>query len=124
MLTRLNGPGGLYNLGNVLGFSAGLLIAFVGAYESANSVENILSIGMRYVAGSPAAVALSIATVIFFLSGEVYHRAWSNGYPPDAKLTKLGDLSSGFGAIALRAGLYLLGNPLLAATSGLPLAAG
>jgi len=39
-------------------------------------------------------------------------------------LTQLGDLSSGFGAIALGAGLYLLGNPLLAATSGVLHAAG
>src|SRR5208283_3971873 len=69
-------------------------------------------------------VALAIATAIFFWSGEVYHRAWSNGYPPDQKMTQLGDLSSGFGAIALGAGLYLLSNPLLAATSGFLHAAG
>ena len=78
---------------------------------------------MRYVAGvrppSP-----TIATAIFFGSGEAYHRAWSNGYPPDTKLTQIGDLFSGFGAIALGLGLYLLGNPVLAATSGLLHAAG
>jgi hypothetical protein len=39
-------------------------------------------------------------------------------------LTQLGDLSSGFGAIALGAGLYLLSNPLLAATSGVMHAVG
>ena len=121
---RLNGPGGLYNLGNALGFGAGLLVAFLGASESADSFSNVLSVGMRYVAGSPAAVALTVATAIFFWSGEIYHRAWSNGYPPDPRLTQLGDLSSGFGAIALGAGLYLLGNPLLAATSGVLHAAG
>ena len=121
---RLNGPGGLYNLGNALGFGAGLFVAFLGTSESADSFSNVLSIGMRYVAGSPAAVALTIATAIFFWSGEVYHRAWSNGYPPDPKLTQLGDLLSGFGAIALGAGLYLLGNPVLAATSGVLHAAG
>src|SRR5208283_4311343 len=58
---RLNGPGGLYNLGNALGFGAGLLVAFLGTSESANSFSNVLSIGMRYVAGTPAAVALTIA---------------------------------------------------------------
>jgi hypothetical protein len=112
------------NLGNALGFGAGPFVAFLGTSESADSFSNVLSIGMRYVAGSRAAVVLTIATAIFFWSGEVYHRAWSNGYPPDPKLTQLGDLSSGFGAIALGAGLYLLGNPLLAATSGLLHAAG
>ena len=124
LLGRLKGPGGVYNLGNALGFSAGLLVAFLGTPESANSLTNVLSIGMRYVAGSPAAVALTVASAIFFWSGEVYHKGWSNGYPPDPKLTRRGDLLSGFGAIALGAGLYLLGNPVLAATSGLLHAAG
>jgi hypothetical protein len=86
-LSRLTGPSGLHNLGNALGFSAGLFVAFVVAKESTDSFSNVLSIGMRYVAGSPAAVALAIATAIFFWSGEAYHRAWSNGYPPDQKLT-------------------------------------
>ena len=124
ILSRLNGPGGLYNLGNLLGFGAGLFVTFLVATELTNSVSNVLSIGVRYIAGSPAAVALAIATAIFFWSGEAYHRAWSNGYPPDQKLTQLGDLSSGFGAIALGVGLYLLSNPFLAATSGLLHAAG
>jgi hypothetical protein len=124
ILSRLNGPDGLYNLGNALGFGAGLFETFLVAKGSRDSFSNALSIGMRYVAGSPATVALAMATTIFFWSGEAYHRAWSNGYPPDQKLTQLGDLSSGFGAIALGAGLYLLSNPILAATSGLLHAAG
>jgi hypothetical protein len=124
ILSRLRGPGGLYNLGNALGFGAGLFVAFLSASESADSFSNVLSVGMRYVAGNPAAVALTIATAIFFWGGEVYHRAWSNGDSPDAKLTQLGDLLQGFGAIVLGAGLYLLVNPLLAATSGVLLAAG
>ncbi|RBP15812.1 hypothetical protein DFR50_10782 [Roseiarcus fermentans] len=124
ILGRLSGPGGLYNLGDALGFGSGLLVTYLGWWESTDNVENVLSIGMRYVAGSPAAVALTIATAIFFGSGEAYHRAWSNGYPPDTKLTQIGDLFSAFGAIALGAGLYLLGNPVLAATSGLLHAAG
>ncbi len=78
ILGRLSGPGGLYNLGNVLGFGAGLFVTFLAATESTDSFTNILSIGMRYVVGSPAAVALAIATAIFFWSGEAYHRAWSN----------------------------------------------
>ena len=99
-------------------------MTFLVAKESTDSFSNVLSIGMRYVAGSPAAAALAIATAIFFWSGERYHRAWSNGYPPDQKLTRLGDISSGYGAIALGLGLYLLSNPFLAATSGLLHAAG
>ena len=77
ILSRLSGPGGLYNLGDALGFGSGLLIAYLGWWESASAVDNVFSIGMRYVAGSPAAVALTIATAIFFGSGEAYHRAWA-----------------------------------------------
>ena len=124
ILSRLSGPGGLYNLGNALGFGSGLLIAYLGWWESTSAVDNVFSIGMQYVAGSPATAALTIATAIFFGSGEAYHRAWANGFPPDTKLTQIGDLFSGFGAIALGVGLYLLGNPVLAATSGLLHAAG
>ena len=124
LLGRLSGPGGLYNLGNALGFSAGLIVTFLSAKESMDSVSTVLSVGTRHVAGSPAAVALALATAIFFWSGEAYRRAWSSGYPPDQELTQRGDLSSGFGAIALGAGLYLLSNPLLAATSGVLHAAG
>lgn len=73
LLAGLKGPGGVYNLGNALGFAAGLLVAFLGTPELADSLTNVPSIGMGYVAGSPAAVALTVASAIFFWSGEVYH---------------------------------------------------
>ena len=96
------------------------LSRLVGIHEHRHNVFDRNAI----CGGNPAAVALTIATAIFFGSGEAYHRAWANGFPPDTKLTQIGDLFSGFGAIALGVGLYLLGNPVLAATSGLLHAAG
>jgi hypothetical protein len=62
--------------------------------------------------------------LIFFWSGEVYFRAWANGFPPDARLNRQGDLLSAVGALLLGLGLFLLGQPLLAATAGLLHAAG
>lgn len=41
------------------------------------------------------------------------------GFPPDARLARLGDLSSGWGALALGAGIFRFGEPVLAATAGL-----
>ena len=72
-----------------------------------------------YFAGSLGATAITLAMLIFFWSGERYHRAWANGAPPDASLNRLGDLSSGWGAMLLGLGLFMLGQPVLAATSGL-----
>lgn len=72
-----------------------------------------------YFAGSPAAVALTAAMIIFFWSGECYHRAWAHGGAPDLRLNKRGDSLSGYGALVLGIGLMALGQPLLAATAGL-----
>ena len=62
--------------------------------------------------------------LIFFWSGEQYHKAWAHGAPPDGRLNRLGDVSSGWGALALGVGLFLMGHPVLAATAGLMHAAG
>jgi hypothetical protein len=108
---RLQGPGGWYNLGNGIGLGVGLGLQ-IGAVGAAQGVAG-------YLAGNASAVALTVATLIFFYSGEVYHRAWANGAPPDARLNRMGDLSSAVGAIALGLALLMLGQPVLALFSGL-----
>jgi hypothetical protein len=60
-----------------------------------------------------------VATLIFFWSGEVYHRAWADPRKPNIRLNRQGDLLSAIGAVALGLSLGLLGLPLLAATAGL-----
>ena len=62
--------------------------------------------------------------MIFCWSGEAYHRAWTGAKAPDPRLNRLGDHLSGIGALALGMALFLSGEPLLAATSGLLHAAG
>jgi hypothetical protein len=69
-------------------------------------------------------VALTLATLVFFWSGEEYRRAWVEGSQPDARRIRRGDLLSGVGAVFLGAGLLMVGDPLLAATAGLLHAAG
>jgi hypothetical protein len=122
---RISGPGGLYNLGNALGLAGGLSLHVAAATAVAGSgLATGASAVVAYFIGSLGATAITLAMLIFFWSGERYHRAWANGAPPDAGLNRMGDLSSGWGALALGAGLFLLGQPLLAATSGLLHAAG
>ena len=118
---RLSGPGGLYNLGNVLGLLSGL--SFHVAAALAVGVTGWAALA-DYFAGSLGATAITVAMLIFFWSGEQYHKAWAKGAPPDARLNRLGDVSSGWGALALGLGLFLMGHPVLAATAGLMHAAG
>ena len=116
---RCAGPGGFYNLGNVIGLSAGLGLQL--AYSGGKSAGET---AMSYLTGSPQALCMTLATLIFMISGEAYHRAWANGFPPSARLTWWGDTLSGVGALWLGAALFLLGQPWLAATAGLLHAAG
>jgi hypothetical protein len=117
---RMRGPGGLYNLGNLLGLASGLALAVAGASGLGDGLEA----AGDYLAGSASALAITVAMVIFLASGEAYHRAWSRGAPPDPAMNRLGDLLSGWGALALFVGLYLMGEMVLALASGLLHAAG
>lgn len=118
---RLSGPGGLYNLGNALGLLGG--VSFHVAAAMAVGVTGWAAV-LEYFVGSLGATAITVAMLIFFWSGEQYHKAWAHGAPPDARLNRLGDVSSGWGALALGLGLFLMGQPVLAATAGLMHAAG
>lgn len=113
---RLQGPGGWYNLGNAIGLAVGLGLQI----NAAGTAQGVVG----YLAGNAPALALTVATLIFFWSGEVYHRAWARGAPPDARLNRMGDMSSAIGALALGLGLLMLGQPVLALFSGLLHAAG
>jgi hypothetical protein len=117
---RMQGPGGLYNTGDVLGFGVGLAVGIAGA----RGQQDVAAAAENFVAGSPAAVAFTAATAIFLWGGEQYHQAWKNGFPPDPARNRWGDLFSGVGATALGLGLSMIGSPVLAATSGFLHAAG
>lgn len=112
--SRLRGPGGFYNVGNLLGLVTGLSVQFADvAARGTTSTESILA----YFVGGPSALALTIATLIFLVSGEAYHRAWGlDGLNTD--LNRLADLLSAFGAAALAVSLVYLNQPILAVLTG------
>ena len=116
LLRRANEPGVLYNIGNVLGFSAGIVsAAWLGQPQAGiGTLDGII----RHLVGSHAALALTLASVIFFWGGIVYSRAWANGAPPDPELNRQGDLWSTAGAVCLAFGLFVLGDPVLAMSAG------
>ena len=74
--TRMRGPGGCYNVGNVLALGAGLTAQLVAVSQARGEAPVAALEAVRaYRFGSPGATALTAAIVIFFVSGEAYHRA-------------------------------------------------
>jgi len=120
LCARMHGPGGLYNAGNALGISTGL--AFYIA--AASATQSVLDVTAFYFLGTISAVAITAARLLFIASGELYYHAWKMGFPPAPRLTFLGDLLSGFAALIMGFGLFILGEPVLAMASGLMQAIG
>jgi len=120
ILSRLKGPGGYYNFGNLIGLVAGLgtELAMV-AGNGSSTADGILA----YLAGSPASLALTTATLVFLASGELYHRAWGNN-ELNTDLNRLADMLSAIGALALTVSLVYLNQPILAVLTGLLIVGG
>ncbi len=120
LMLRLSGPGGYYNIGNVLALVTGLGLQVAYGVGSGQSGLDIL---VGFVAGSPAAVTFTIASAIFIGSGEMYHRAFRSG-TPDRQLTRIADFLSGLGAVAITLSLIFLGQAVLALAAGMLLISG
>ena len=120
--SRLTGPGGYYNIGNAIGLLMGL--GLQGAAIAGDGGGTGSSATLHYFSGTGSSIALTLATLIFLTSGEIYHRAWARSGAPDPALNRLGDLLSGVGALALGVALFMIGEPILAATAGVMHAAG
>ena len=112
---RLTGPGAIYNIGNILALSAGFLL---NANPSA-SESSLLTAVYSHFMGSPEALWLTAAMMMFIVSGEIYHRAHTA--PDKLYLVAWGDLVSGLAAIALTVALVQLGDTALALVAGLML---
>ena len=116
---RLAGPGGYYNVGNALCLGMSIALpALAMTEQGASGAEAVAAAVVQTLAGNPAAVALTVATGIFFWGGEIYRRAWAHGAPPDAALNRRGDLVSGIGCVVFGVATMAFGQPLLAAAAG------
>ena len=123
IVSRLNGPGGLYNFGNGLGFGAGLCVTFLVATHRRTASRKFCrsecdicgKSGRRCAGDRNSDLLLERRSLSSGLVERISARSEIDG---------ASRCLSGFGAIGLGAGLYLLSNPFLAATSGLLHAAG
>jgi len=117
---RMSGPGGAYNIGNLIGLCQGIAAQlFVSSDPNQLPWTGAPAVVSHYLAGNFAAIAMTSATAIFVASGEVYHRAWNGRRKPRENINRLGDFLSGLGAVCLGVALFELGHPFLALTSGL-----
>ena len=110
-------PGRLYNLGNVVGFFGGAGAAIATGRSDASGLSALGRLEI-YAFGNTSALMLSLATLIFFVAGLAYTRAWRDGTAPDRTMSQVGDGLSGIAAIAFGAGVAILGSPVLAASGG------
>lgn len=113
--SRLQGPGGYYNLGNILGLAVALGLQLSAAGNGLG--DGVWTTLRGFFAGSPASVSLTACTLVFLVSGEVYRAAWVNGSPPDQRLNRIADLVSAIGAVLLGLSLLLMGQTMLALVS-------
>jgi hypothetical protein len=117
---RLAGPGGMYNLGNAIALFSGLAVQIAQRGTDTGPMAAVYA----YLFGNPGATWLTVAMLIFFVGGEVYHRAWAGRAVPDQRLNRLGDLISSVGALAITAALVYFGDLLLALVAGTLLTGG
>lgn len=116
----LGEPGQLYNNGNLLVLAGGIGGAVCAAIGEGADVTTAAGRVAHHFLGTPSAVALTLATMIFVVGGAAYSRAWRNANPaPDPHFNRWGDILSGIGAIVLGAGLTMLGDATLAIFAGL-----
>lgn len=115
---RLTGPGGLYNIGNVIALVAGVTASLLEVQDSTSWAEAV----QAALFGSPAASWLTLALLIFIVGGEVYHRALSDPTPRKG-LVRAGDALAALAA-ALAVSLIYLGDFVLALAAGVLLGGG
>lgn len=124
VLDRVAGPGGLYNLGNLIGLASGIGFALLGT--QASGVDGgAVAVLTGHLAGNAGAVALTIAMAVFFASGEMYHQAYTAlTSDTGARRLRQADFLSGVGGLFLAVSLVYFGELWLAFTSTVLLCGG
>ncbi|MEM8731355.1 MAG: hypothetical protein AAGF79_15705 [Pseudomonadota bacterium] len=120
LTSRIAGPGGLYNLGNVLALVAGPALLLHASWGQIGVLEAI----HQHLIGTPEAIWLTSSILTFLIAGEIYHRAYQPYAAAATRLIQWGDLLSGVAAVLLAITLILVGNTGLALVAGALLAGG
>jgi hypothetical protein len=95
-------PGWLYNIGNLLALLGALLLFVL----LAGSTLSFVGLAAHFLGNWPA-VLTTAASLIFWISGMYYAKAWAGGFPPHARSTAIGHGLSTLGALTI--GVALMG---------------
>lgn len=116
--SRMTSPGAIYNLGNGLALAGGTILNLREVWDQSSIGQALYT----HLIGSPEAAWLTMALILFLISGEIYHQ----GYQPGAarSLVAWGDFVSGIAAITLTVALVLLGDTAVALLAGFMLTLG
>ncbi len=123
LLGRCQGPGGCYNLGNLIGLASGVGFSIWGARQLGGS--SLASV-WQYFLGDPGATALTLAVILFLIGGELYHRAFVTAPSPQEsdRLLRMADFTSGVAGLLLSIALIWFGDYVMALLSTVLLAGG
>ncbi len=123
--SRMRGPGGYYNIGNLIGLVSGLILQILSMRTASEPWIGLSDAVIVYFVGSPGSTALTLAMLVFFCAGELYHRAWRDSdRGPNLRLNRWGDFVSGIGALLLAVSLSYFGDLWLEISSTILLAGG
>ncbi len=114
----LSNPGLLYNIGNCFAV-IGAMALFALLSDSGNSVK--AEGFVTHFLGHWPALLTTIASVIFWISGMNYAKAWDRGFPPEARANNIGHALSTVGALTI--GVALMGLARTEATLALAIIA-
>ena len=97
-------PGLLYNIGNLIAFFGALALFML----LSGSGRGVTADGfVAHFLGNWPAVLTTAASLVFWVSGMQYAKAWSKGFPPEAKSNNAGHALSTLGALTI--GVALMG---------------
>jgi hypothetical protein len=104
IVTTLSNPGMLYNIGNLIAFFGALALFILLSGSGRGATANGF---IAYFFGNWPAILTTAATLIFWISGLQYAKAWAKSFPPEAKANNAGHALSTFGALTI--GMSLMG---------------
>jgi hypothetical protein len=98
-------PGLLYNIGNAIAFF-GAISAFVLHALLAQNLSGTSFAG--HFIGTAPAVLTTVATLVFWIGGLNYAKAWAGGFPPQPVFNGRGHALSTLGAFSIGLALVLM----------------
>jgi hypothetical protein len=98
-------PGVMYNVGNAIAFAGSLFASVLYALATQDLSGKGLT---QHFLGNAPALLTTFATLVFFVSGLSYAKAWARGFPPHPRHNRRGHALSTIGAVSIGLALVLM----------------